>query len=162
MDPECTALLRFFPEGLDQDIADALEQLDDEQAYPFRLICSRSKYVLNSSGRNLAMLAEKAGSFNPAFFNPDDLEALAIAEDSLVRISSEDGALEAVATANPRIRRGVVSMYHCWGPVPDGNDDADVRLTGANTNLLLNNRRNIQRYTGVTRQSAIPIAVTAA
>jgi anaerobic selenocysteine-containing dehydrogenase len=162
MDPECTMRLRFFPEGLDQDIADALEQCDDEQAYPFRLICSRSKYVLNSSGRNLSMLAEKAGTCNPAFFNPDDLKALGVAEDALVRISSEDGALEAVATANPRIRRGVVSMYHCWGPVPDGNEDIDVRLTGANTNLLLNNRRNNQRYTGVTRQSAIPIAVTAA
>mgnify|MGYP001824078122 FL=1 len=162
MDPDCTDRLRFFPEGLDQDIADALEQSDDERACPFRLICSRSKWLLNSSGRNLSMLAKKAGSHNPAFFNPDDLEALKIAEDTLVRIATEDGAIEAVASANPRIRRGVVSMYHCWGPVPDGKDQPDVRQTGANINLLLNNRRNTQRYTGMTRQSAIPIAVTVA
>ena len=52
-------------------------------------------------------------------------------------------------------------MYHCWGDKPSDDDEA-VQVIGSNTNRLLDNRRNNQRYTGVVRQSAIPVRVVAA
>ena len=160
-DPETAGMLEFFPAGLDQDFADALEGGESDASYPFRLICSRSKYVLNSSGRNLSMLVEKSGTFNPAFLHPDDISLLGLEDESMIKIESQDGVIPGIVIANKRIKRGVISMYHCWGDNPS-DDEESVQTIGSNTNRLLDNRRNNQRYTGVVRQSAIPVRVVAA
>ena len=67
----------------------------------------------------------------------------------------------AVAAASDDVREGVVSMAHCWGGTPDpaANTDAKVRDIGANTNRLIDNRENAERYSGIPRQSCIPVAI---
>ena len=160
-DPEATDRLEFFPDGLECDFADVLSDSEGDHNYPFRLICSRSKYAHNSSGRNLSMLVEKAGTFNPAFLHPDDISRLGLKEESEVRIESEEGSIPGIVVSSRMVKRGVISMYHCWGDSPFDNDEI-AKLIGSNTNRLLDNRRDNQRYTGVVRQSAIPVRVFAA
>ena len=107
------------------------------------------------------MLVEKSGTYNPAFLHPDDVSLLGLQEESVIKIESQDGVIPGIVVANKRIKRGVISMYHCWGDNPSDDDEA-VQVIGSNTNRLLDNRRNNQRYTGVVRQSAIPVRVVAA
>ena len=154
--------LQFFPEGVAEDFEAALAHATAPEQYNLRLISSRSKYVLNSSGRNLSLLREKQGDTNPVMMHPEDMAALGLREDSLVRVHSSYGAVTGVLRAYDRIKPGVITMHHSWGPLPGPEADSQVREHGANTNRLIDNRANTQRYTGMTRQSAIPVYVTAA
>ncbi|MFT5563032.1 MAG: anaerobic selenocysteine-containing dehydrogenase, partial [Litorivivens sp.] len=75
-----------------------------------------------------------------------------------VVIESRHGSITAVVKANKRIRPGVVAMHHCWGASPD--QQAPVREVGANTNKLVSDIEGLQRYTGMTRSSGIPINIS--
>ena len=152
--------LQFFPVGVAEDFADALKPTEPESTYNLRLICSRSKYVLNSSGRNLSLLREKQGTTNPVLMHPDDMAALQLEEDSLVEVYSEYGCIAGVVRAYDRIKPGVVTMHHSWGALPGPGADDEVREQGVNTNRLIDNLANTQRYTGMALQSAIPVYVT--
>ena len=152
--------LRFFPEGVAEDFEDALAEEADDPRFNLRLISSRSKYVLNSSGRTLSLLKKKQGSTNPVLLHPDDMAALGLDDECLVEVHSAHGCIPGVARAYDRIKPGVVTMHHSWGPLPGPEADGKVREQGANTNRLIDNLSNTQRYTGMTLQSAIPIYIT--
>jgi anaerobic selenocysteine-containing dehydrogenase len=160
-DPASTARLDLFPEGVAEEFREALDPPAIDPRYTHRLICSRSKYVLNSSGLNLSLLREKMGTTNPAVMHPQDIEALGLADDQLVEVHSEHGSIPAVLRADARIKRGVIAMHHAWGVAPDDAGVDDVRRVGTNTNRLIDNSLNRQRYTGMTRQSAIPVYLSA-
>ena len=160
-DPASTARLDLFPEGVDEEFREALEPPAIDPRYTHRLICSRSKYVLNSSGLNLSLLREKMGTTNPAVMHPQDIAALGLSDDQLVEVHSEHGSIPAVLRADARIKRGVIAMHHAWGVAPDDAAVDDVRRVGTNTNRLIDNSLNRQRYTGMTRQSAIPVYLSA-
>lgn len=57
------------------------------------------------------------------------------------------------------LRRGLVSMTHAFGGLPDR--ETDVRQTGANTGRLLSVDRDLQPYTSQPRMSNVPVAVKA-
>jgi anaerobic selenocysteine-containing dehydrogenase len=116
--------------------------------------------VLNSSGLNLSLLKDKMGTTNPAYMHPHDIAAMGLEDDCLVEIHSADGCIAAVICANERIKPGVIAMHHSWGGIPDARSDDKVREIGANTNRLIDNLKNTQRYTGMTQQSAIPVYIT--
>ncbi len=160
-DPASTARLDLLPEGVAEEFREALEPPAIDPRYTHRLICSRSKYVLNSSGLNLSLLREKMGTTNPAVMHPQDIAALGLADDQLVEVHSEHGSIPAVLRADARIKRGVIAMHHAWGVAPDDAAVDDVRRVGTNTNRLIDNSLNRQRYTGMTRQSAIPVYLSA-
>jgi anaerobic selenocysteine-containing dehydrogenase len=159
-DPSNTDRLQFYPDGLAEDFAEALNRPDMEAPYSHRLICSRSKYVLNSSGLNLDLLREKMGTTNPAYLHSEDIAELGMEDDCLVEVHSADGSILAVLSANDRIKRGVIAMHHSWGGLPGAESDARVREIGTNTNKLIDNLKNTQRYTGMAQQSAIPVYIT--
>ena len=159
-DPANTAKLQLFPDGLAQDFADAFNSPEVDAKYSHRLICSRSKYVLNSSGLNLTLLKKKMGTTNPAYMHPDDISAMGLEDNCLVSIESAFGKIPGVLCANKRIKQGVIAMHHSWGGAPGAESDAKVREIGANTNQLIDNLHNTQRYTGMTLQSAIPVAIS--
>jgi len=151
---------------LDVGNADMLEELatlreDDfeaaeDPARPFRLISRRLPNVYNSSGRDIDALA-KGRPFNPAFLHPADLAFLEIEAGDLVEISSDHGQILGIAAAAPELRRGVLSMAHCFGDLPE--HDADVRRIGSNTGRLIDNERDFDPHTGIPRMSAIPVAI---
>ena len=151
---------------LDVGNADMLEELatirdeDFEAAKdpvrPFRLISRRLPNVYNSSERDIDALA-KGRPFNPAFLHPADLEFLAIEPGELVEISSDHGKILGIAAAAPELRRGVLSMAHCFGDVPE--HDSEVRRIGSNTGRLIDNERDFDPHTGIPLMSAIPVAI---
>jgi anaerobic selenocysteine-containing dehydrogenase len=157
---ETAGKLQFFPDGLADDFAAALQPRDVDAKFDLRLICSRSKYVLNSSGRNLSLLREKMGDTNPVLMHPEDMARLGLDDNCLVRVHSSHGTLTGVARSYDRIKPGVVTMHHSWGPLPGPDADEQVREEGANTNRLIDNLAHTQRYTGMAQQSAIPVYIS--
>jgi anaerobic selenocysteine-containing dehydrogenase len=153
-----TGRLKLFPEGVAEEFETLAETQESGDNYSHLLIGFRSKYVLNSFGRNLPALLEKAGTTNPANIHPDDLAALGIDDDSEITIHSPHGSIPAIVKANDRIKPGVIAMHHCWGTTP--GQQAPVREVGANTNLLVSGTEGLQRFTGMTRSSGIPVSIS--
>jgi len=129
------------------------------KGYDYRLISRRMPNTFNSVGTDIDALTKRYGT-NPAFMHPDDLTALDLARGDLVRLRSPHGELEAVAWPDPDLRRGLVSMCHCWGADPE--DEADARKTGANTGLLISVEEDCARFSGIPLMSAIPVDVARA
>jgi hypothetical protein len=52
-------------------------------------------------------------------------------------------------------------MSHCWGGSPDpaANSDEKIREIGSNTNRLVDNRDRAEKYSGMCRQSSIPVTI---
>jgi anaerobic selenocysteine-containing dehydrogenase len=128
-------------------------------AFPFQLISRRLPNAYNSSGRDIPKLNGRR-PYNPAFLNPADLDLLGLAKGDLVEITSPHASILGVAEPAPEVRRGVLSMSHCFGDAPE--HDSDVREIGSNTGRLINNERDFDPHTGIPRMSAIPVAITRA
>jgi anaerobic selenocysteine-containing dehydrogenase len=164
-DPADKGYLNLLPEGISSELskaaADADVSLQQKTDYPFQLISRRMKNVYNSTGVELSFLAAK-GTTNPAFINPADMSALGIEDDEIISIGSHRGEIPAVAKSSPDIKVGVVSMAHGWGGMPGNIGDSKVREIGSNTNRLINNSDEPERYSGMARQSAIAVKLTKA
>ena len=150
--------LKLYPVGVAEEF-EALDKDLGEADYSHVLIGFRSKYVLNSFGRNLPALKAKSGTTNPANIHPDDLAAMGIDDDAEVTITSPHGSIQAVVKANDKVKPGVIAMHHCWGVAP--GEQAPVREVGANTNLLVDGEAGLQQFTGMTRSSTIPVNISA-
>jgi anaerobic selenocysteine-containing dehydrogenase len=118
------------------------------------------KNTYNSTGPELSLLKDK-GTTNPAFMHPADLAALGVSAGEVIEVYSAHGRIPAVAAAAADIKPGVVSMSHCWGGSPDpaAGADARVRELGSNTNRLIDNRAQAERYSGMPRQSTIAVGI---
>jgi anaerobic selenocysteine-containing dehydrogenase len=122
------------------------------------LISRRMPHHYNSYATDFETLSSRYGS-NPAFMNPEDLEALCVAKGDPLVIRSEHGEVEGIAWPDPGLRRGLVSMSHCWGDNPDVKDSRAE--PGANTGMLSSVEVDYDPYTGIPRMSAIPVDVLA-
>jgi anaerobic selenocysteine-containing dehydrogenase len=139
-----------------QSIAAAVPEHERLDGYPFRLISRRTHGVMNSTGRNNARQMRGQGT-NPAFMHPLDLQALHLEPGDEVRIRSQYGEIPAIVAAEEAVKRGVISMSHCFGTDPDR--PGDVRAFGANTGLLSSVEHDYDRFSGIPRMSAIPVRV---
>ena len=161
-DPTTRGRLQLFPPGLEQELDASHNDMKSSgtKEYPLLLISRRMKNTYNSTGPELSLLKSK-GTTNPAFMHPQELAALQVADGDIVEVHSLHGAIPAVVTASDDIRPGVISMSHCWGgsPDPTANADQRVREIGSNTNRLIDNLENAERYSGMCRQSSIPVAI---
>jgi len=162
-DPATRGYMDLFPAGLAEELETAARDADSSLQvkgdFPYLLISRRMKNNYNSTGPELSVLAARSTT-NPAFINPADLAQLNIADGEIISISSAHGEIPAVAQGSPDIKRGVVSMAHCWGAAPDGTTDDKVREIGANTNRLIDNLDHPEKYSGMARHSAIAVKVT--
>lgn len=161
-DPTTRGRLQLFPPGLEQELNASHSDMKSSgtKEYPLLLISRRMKNTYNSTGPELSLLKSK-GTTNPAFMNPQELAALQVADGEIVEVHSLHGAIPAVVTASDDIRPGVISMSHCWGGSPDPTENADqrVREIGSNTNRLIDNLEHAEKYSGMCRQSSIPVAI---
>jgi len=165
-DPETRASLDLYPEGLKDELAAARSDLeaaimkDNSADFSHLLISRRMKNSYNSTGPELSQLKIK-GTTNPAYIHSEDLARLGIADGELIQIFSAHGQIPAVATASDDVKPGVISMSHCWGgsPEPTANSDAKVREIGSNTNRLVDNLEQSAKYSGMCRQSNIPVGI---
>lgn len=125
-----------------------------EPVYSHRLVSRRMHNVYNSSGRQLEKLTRRY-SYNPAFMNPDDLEALGLASGDIVEIRSADGEVLGIVEPAPDVRRGVISMAHAWGDAP--SEDGRIRTIGSNTSRLTSVAGTLDPRSGQPLMSAIPV-----
>ncbi|MBW2421107.1 MAG: molybdopterin-dependent oxidoreductase [Deltaproteobacteria bacterium] len=137
----------------------ALRSEDEDAARVFQLVSRRMPNVYNSSGRDIDRL-QRGRFYNPAFMHPEDLALLGLARGDLVEITSSHASILGIAESAPELRRGVVSMAHCFGDAPE--HDAAVREIGSNTGRLVDNERDFDPHTGIPRMSAIPVAISRA
>jgi anaerobic selenocysteine-containing dehydrogenase len=157
-DPQCTA-------RLDVGNAEMMAELSAVHAkpaveageFPYLLIGRHMAHVYNSSGRDLPMLVAKGGAHNPAFMHPLDLAALGVRPGDPVTIRSAHGSICAFVALDESLRRGLVSISHAFGGLPD--EDEDPRQVGSNTSLLTSVEDDYDRYSGIPRMSAVPVRV---
>jgi len=119
------------------------------------LISRRMNRVMNTVGTQLSGTLRHDPT-NPAYLHPDDLAALGVSPGDGVAIASDHGRIVAVAQPDKALRRGVVSIAHCWGGLP-GEEGA-----GVNTNLLIAADRDVQPFNAMPRMSAIPVTISRA
>ena len=129
------------------------------EAYPFQLISRRMPNVYNSTGRDIEELNRRR-SYNPAYLHPGDLESLGLRNGDLVEITSPHASILGVVEAAKEMRRGIVSMAHCFGDIP--KYDEEVRKIGSNTARLVDNASHFDPHTGIPRMSAIPVRISRA
>ncbi|MES2258484.1 MAG: molybdopterin-dependent oxidoreductase [Pseudomonadota bacterium] len=129
----------------------------DTQDFPFRLCSRRMRDVMNSAFQQISPMRERTPG-NPAWLHPDDLAMLGLAPGAEVDIVSPHGRICATVAADDSLRRGMVSMSHGWGPLPDS---ASPAWPGANTGLLISSEQDCESINAMPRLSAIPVDVRA-
>lgn len=137
-------------------IADDPAEID--RAYPFRLISRRMRESQNSYGRSFPSVQERY-TYNPAFMHPDDMAELGLTRGDRVRITSDRAAIEGRVRPEAALRRGVVSMAHCWGGLPGAERPYDEE--GSNTARLISLDHDCEAVNHMPRMTAIPVQVTA-
>ena len=121
---------------------------------PYLLVVRRSKNAMNTLGRRVPI----GLPYNPCFMHPDDLAALGAVDGELLVLTSDHGTITVVAAADATLRRGVLSITHCYGGLP-GEDD-DPRRYGANPARLLSLTEHRQPISLMPWMSAVPVTAT--
>jgi anaerobic selenocysteine-containing dehydrogenase len=161
-DPECEDRLDVGNAAMLNELSEIRDRAataEGNHDRPFLFVPRRENRVINSTGRTLPGLM-KGRQYNPAFMHPDDLAGLGLVAGDLIEIRSAYDSITGIAEADADLRRGVVSMSHNFGGNPGENEDPHV--DGANTNRLLRTDVEYDRYTGIPRMGALPVAVVAA
>jgi anaerobic selenocysteine-containing dehydrogenase len=94
---------------------------------------------------------------NSLYMNPDDLEELGVTCNDAVCVTSDSGSLFAYPSPDANMRRGVVSMTHCWSAGPNSTS---LKTSGSHTGRLVSLSNNVQTINRMPRQSAIPVGIT--
>ena len=113
----------------------------------------RAIHTLNGAFRH-SREARRRYPVNPAWMNAEDMAEAGIAEGDLVEVASAHGALRTVARADARLRRGVVSITHMFGPLVSTGDP--VGEGGANVGQLTSLSEHLQPINFMPRFSAVP------
>ncbi len=159
--PGIEARLQLAPADVDTELRELRAEPIGPQSdghFTHRLICRRLPHVVNSVGRDFPQSAKHATA-NPAFVNADDLRELGMSSGELIEIESQNGCILAQAESSDEVRRGVISMAHCFGDDELSRDG--VLDHGSNTGLLIATDRDYDPITGMPRQSAIPVRIRA-
>jgi anaerobic selenocysteine-containing dehydrogenase len=109
--------------------------------------------VQNTMYRHLDAISKRM-PHNPLWIHPDDLAALGVTAGERVSIESAHGRIEAVAEADATLRRGVVSITHGWGGLPD-----DAPTQGVNVNRITSTRADLDPINAMPRLTALPVRV---
>jgi anaerobic selenocysteine-containing dehydrogenase len=112
-------------------------------------------HVRNSSV-NVAS-THRGRPYNPAFLHPDDLAAHGLRPGEAVRLVAARDQITCVVDADPSLRRGLVSMAHAFGGLPE--EDGRFRELGSSTSRLLVDDAGFERYSGQPRMSAVPVVI---
>ena len=116
------------------------------------LVSRRMHQVMNSMGSLLPGTLKRV-PYNPAFMNPEELAERGLEPGDTVEVASEHGQIEAVVQPDKALRRGVISISHCWGGLPGKSGP------GVNTNLLISCSADVQPINAMPRMSAVPVNI---
>ncbi|MET0145270.1 MAG: molybdopterin-dependent oxidoreductase [Ilumatobacteraceae bacterium] len=124
---------------------------------PYRLVVRRTKETINSLGTRIEGLPRHP--YNPCHCHPQDLASLGLVAGDVATIASGHGRITAVMQADSTMRRGVVSMTHAFGGLPDADGDDDPLVHGANPTRLLSLRHGVQTINAMPVMTAIPVTI---
>ena len=147
--------LELCPSDVAAELA-ALAQAEPETGFPFRLTCRRILHAVNSAYRE-SREARRRYPVNYAFMNPVDMAEAGIMEGDQVEIASNFGKIQTLARAEDRLRGGVVSMTHMFGPLVSGEDV--LADGGANVGQLTSLTEQLQPINFMPRFSGVPVQV---
>jgi anaerobic selenocysteine-containing dehydrogenase len=146
----------YMMESLQADLLRDQTGMGTSADYPLLLIPRRMNKVMNSSGQRDMMLCGKR-AYNPAFLHPDDLAAFGLKPGAEILLRSRYGSIVGITAADPKLRRGCVSMAHSFGVNPDEEDD--IEAFGSNTGRLTSVAVEYDPITGIARMGALPIRI---
>jgi anaerobic selenocysteine-containing dehydrogenase len=148
--------LELCPPDVSAELNELAEQ-GPEGDYPLRLICRRVLHALNGAYRD-SRESRRRYPVNYAYLNPEDLASLGLAEGDAIEVASTHGTIRTVARAEDRLRRGVVSMTHMFGPLVGSGDP--LRDGGSSVGQLTSLSEHLQPINYMPRFSAVPVSVT--
>jgi anaerobic selenocysteine-containing dehydrogenase len=130
---------------------------EEGSVYTHRLAIRRMREVMNS------MLIESDNSrrrfaANPAQLNPEDMTQMGLSEGDKVTITGSQGNIMAIVSADATLKRGVVTVSHCWGGLP--GDGSTYEQMGASTNRLTSASKFIEPVNAMARMTGIPVNIT--
>lgn len=160
-DPACTARLELGDVHMLAELATVCGERGGkvvaDTEYPLLMTARRRNEVLNSIGRMNPRLVGRQ-PYNPAYLSPVDLEKYDIRAGDVIRIRSRHGEIIGVAEAESSLRRGTLSMSHCFGTNPD--ETADPLGQGACSSRLMDANAEFDPLFGQPRMSAVPVAIS--
>jgi anaerobic selenocysteine-containing dehydrogenase len=154
--PGRTARFEVMPPDVAQDLNE-YRQLEGDAAFTHRLAVRRVRHIMNSVDPAVPE-AQRTGRYNPAFMHPDDLRALGLGDGDRVEIVSDYASITAITAADEHLLPGVVSMSHCFGGLPEEDEDP---LRGVNTGKLTDTHRHVQKINAMPTMSGLPVRVLA-
>ncbi|MDE2300934.1 MAG: molybdopterin-dependent oxidoreductase [Sphingomonadales bacterium] len=159
--PGWAGRLALCPDDVARELAALAAEAADsarDDAWPMRLTCRRILHALNGAFRH-SHEARRRHPVNPAWCNPEDMAALGIGEGARVTIESPAGSITAIARSEARLRRGVVSMTHLFGPLVAGADV--IADGGANVGGLVSLSAPVEPINSMPLLSGIPVRLRA-
>lgn len=142
------------------DVARELDEVAREPlrqtvaGYPYRLTVRRMRTLTNSSGRELTE-TRKRWKFNPLFVHPEDLLDLGLQDGDRVLVRSRNTSIPAAVSADRTMRRGAVSMSHCWGMLPHDSYEE----VGVSTSRLVRTDLQVEPINAMPTMTAIPVNI---
>jgi anaerobic selenocysteine-containing dehydrogenase len=150
-DPGNESRFELTPPDVLDEIRSVLDEASSYREFTHRLAVRRLRDTLNSLGQH----SGGKRLYNPAYLHPEDLRAMRLESGEEVEIQSATGSIIAIVEPDATLRRGVISMSHCWGGLPD--DGRDYREKGASTNLLISTRHRKETINAMPWMSGVPV-----
>ena len=143
------------------DIAQDIERLRNkaELQSDYRLTVRRAITAMNSHYRD-SDYAQKKFPSNFAYMNPVDMNDEGLADGTAINIESEHGSIIGIARQDASLRRGVISMSHCFGALnPD--EDPEGEMGGHTSRLIPLDPERSESINFMPHMSGIAVCITA-
>ncbi|MAT49820.1 MAG: nitrate reductase [Porticoccaceae bacterium] len=161
-DPDASGRFTTMPDDVAKEVAEVASEpispdrvISNGQAFEYRLSVRRIRETFNSIGRNLKAIRKRM-PYNYAYLNPDDMRNIGVDEGDKIRITSDLDTIEGVVKADPTVRRGVVSMTHGFGTLPE---ETVYEEHGSSTSMLISTDRDLDVINAMPRMTAIPVNI---
>ena len=119
-----------------EDIADDLKRVRRQKVShsKYRFASRRLVGTQNSHYRDIDYVKRKFPQ-NFAYMHPDDIEEEGLSPGAIVDISTRTGSIVGVVRSDATLRRGIISMAHCFGALNPADDP--LGELGGNTGRLI-------------------------
>ncbi len=145
-----------MPDDVAAELNAVLNQKTTVSEFDFKLVSRRMREVSNSTLQDLPGIKARV-PFNPLCVHPDDVAKLGLKDGAKVQIVSAHGRIPAIIECDDSLRRGVVSMTHGFGKLPDVK--ADYESVGVSVSTLISLTDDCEPLQAMPRMSAIPVRI---